>query len=217
MSAESSQGNTLYVKNLSEKIPKQELRRALFSVFSSCGRILEVVVARTYKLRGQAWIVYDREHEAQLALQALQGFPFYDKPMTIIFSNSTSDIILRQRGEDVERDATIRSTRKAENQERERLRQNIVSASSDKEKKNKVAQKQSEHIIVEGLPAATTTEMLTLLFKQFSGFKNAQMLQNDRGRGRVEFESISHAIVALNGLQGFRLNATHSLSLSFLS
>jgi U2 small nuclear ribonucleoprotein B'' len=59
--------------------------------------------------------------------------------------------------------------------------------------------------------------MLTLLFKQFSGFKNAQMLQNDRGRGRVEFESISHAIVALNGLQGFRLNATHSLSLSFLS
>jgi len=136
MSVASSEGNTLYVKNLSEKIPKQgelavplnlhirrrsehesmcaiflmfyarkwnslrrvktilcadscafspppptELRRALFSVFSTCGRILEVVVARTYKLRGQAWIVYDRAQEAQSALQALQGFPFYDKPM----------------------------------------------------------------------------------------------------------------------------------------
>ena len=68
---------------LTERVlcPPTELRRALFSVFSSCGRILEVVVARTYKLRGQAWIVYDREHEAQRALQALQGFPFYDKPM----------------------------------------------------------------------------------------------------------------------------------------
>jgi|TARA_B100000683_G_C12339928_1_gene494231 hypothetical protein len=76
---------------------------------------------------------------------------FVKTKQTISFSNSTSDVILRQRGEDVERDATIRSARKAENQERERLRQNTVSSSADKEK-NKGAQKQSEHIIVEGLP-----------------------------------------------------------------
>jgi len=88
---------------------------------------------------------------------------FVNASQTIIFSNSTSDIILRQRGEDVERDATIRSTRKAENQERERLRQNIVSASSDKEKKNKVAQKQSEHIIVEGLPGNFITIVYSYL------------------------------------------------------
>lgn len=58
--------------------------------------------------------------------------------------------------------------------------------------------------------------MLTLLFQQFAGFKEARMSPTNLGTGQVEFENVANASAALHGLQGFRLNASHSLALSFL-
>ena len=57
-------------------------------MFSSFGRILKVFAAKTYKLRGQAWVVYDSKEAAQLALQGLQNFDFYDKPLVRYFAYS---------------------------------------------------------------------------------------------------------------------------------
>jgi|TARA_B110000003_G_scaffold272467_1_gene308415 U2 small nuclear ribonucleoprotein B'' len=56
--------------------------------------------------------------------------------------------------------------------------------------------------------------MLALLFQQFSGYKDATMTR-ESGDGEVEFDTTANAVAALNGLQGFRLNANHSLTLSF--
>lgn len=72
----------------------------------------------------------------------------------------------------------------------------------------------STRIAVQGLPGATTTHMLALLFQQFSGYKDATMTR-ESGDGEVEFDTTANAVAALNGLQGFRLNANHSLTLSF--
>lgn len=58
-----------------------ELRAALHAVFSPFGKVLDIVTANTYRLRGQAWIVYDTSMDANNAMQSLQSFPFYDKPM----------------------------------------------------------------------------------------------------------------------------------------
>ena len=60
---------------------RTELYAALQSVFSPFGKVIDLVTAKTYKLRGQAWVVFDSEVEAERALAALQGFVFYDKPM----------------------------------------------------------------------------------------------------------------------------------------
>jgi len=56
--------------------------------------------------------------------------------------------------------------------------------------------------------------MLQLLFQQFSGFQVAY-LGDTPGTGYVDFDAQSNAAAALRGLQGFRLNATHCLILSF--
>ncbi len=50
-------------------------------MFSTFGKIVDIVAAKTYKLRGQAWIVFDSAVDAERALVALQGFVFYNKPM----------------------------------------------------------------------------------------------------------------------------------------
>ena len=101
--AEVPPNETLYVNNLNEKVKKEgesgvnleklffpfihlinsylELRRALYSVFSQFGTVLDVLVKKTLKMRGQAFIVFRDIGSATNALRQMQGFPFYDKPM----------------------------------------------------------------------------------------------------------------------------------------
>ena len=58
-----------------------EVVRGLFSVFSPFGKVVDVVATKIYKLRGQAWIVFDSSVDAEKAMNSLQGFTFYDKPL----------------------------------------------------------------------------------------------------------------------------------------
>ncbi|TIC04367.1 hypothetical protein E3Q17_00388 [Wallemia mellicola] len=64
---------TLYLRNLPDKINKQELRSQLYFRFQSYGRILDVVALKTDKLRGQAWIVFDVLSSATSAMRAENG------------------------------------------------------------------------------------------------------------------------------------------------
>jgi len=50
-------------------------------MFSRYGNIIDIVSRRTYKLRGQAWVVFERAEDAALAKEELEGFPFMNKPM----------------------------------------------------------------------------------------------------------------------------------------
>ena len=58
-----------------------ELKKALHAVFSQFGKVLDVVCLKTFRLRGQAWVVFEGVTQATNALRSMQGFPFYDKPM----------------------------------------------------------------------------------------------------------------------------------------
>lgn len=111
--APSEPNNTLYLKNLNERVPKsgdpksntqrkffpvfvlvtnsvflsQELKQALYLIFSEYGPILDVVAMKTQKLRGQAFVVFVHLTSAISALQALQGHQLFDKNM-VGFSSS---------------------------------------------------------------------------------------------------------------------------------
>jgi RNA recognition motif-containing protein len=47
-----------------------------------------VVAAKTYKLRGQAWVVFADVASATSAMRTMQGFPFYDKPMKLAYAKT---------------------------------------------------------------------------------------------------------------------------------
>jgi len=53
------------------------------------------------------------------------------------------------------------------------------------------------------------------LFQQFPGFKEVRMVEAKPGIAFVEFESETQSSVALSGLQGFKINPTHSMTLSY--
>lgn len=71
---------TLYVRGLpSAKVQKQDLRTALYMLFSTYGPVLDVVALKTTSMRGQAHIVYRDIQTATQAMRALDGFSFLGK------------------------------------------------------------------------------------------------------------------------------------------
>ena len=58
-----------------------ELKKSLYAIFSQFGQILDILVSRSLKMRGQAFVIFKEMGSASNALRSMQGFPFYDKPM----------------------------------------------------------------------------------------------------------------------------------------
>ncbi|KAH9912610.1 RNA-binding domain-containing protein [Epithele typhae] len=87
---------TLYVNNLNEKVKKDELRAQLFVLFTTYGRILDVVALKGPKMKGQAFVVFTDLSGATAALRGCEGMVFYDKPMHIEYAKSKSYATLRR-------------------------------------------------------------------------------------------------------------------------
>uniref|UniRef100_A0A2K5EL21 U1 small nuclear ribonucleoprotein A n=1 Tax=Aotus nancymaae TaxID=37293 RepID=A0A2K5EL21_AOTNA len=101
---ETHPNHTIYINNLNQKIKKDELKKSLYAIFSQFGQILGILVSRSLKMRGQAFVIFKEVSSATKALRSMQGFPFYDKPMRIQYAKTDSDIIAKMKGTFVERD-----------------------------------------------------------------------------------------------------------------
>src|SRR5882762_1590531 len=78
----SNQPNTtLYINNLNDQVNKDELRSQLYALFTTYGKIIDVVASKGAKKRGQAFLVFTDLAGATSALRACEGMVFYDKPM----------------------------------------------------------------------------------------------------------------------------------------
>ncbi|KAK9237733.1 hypothetical protein V1525DRAFT_403195 [Lipomyces kononenkoae] len=86
---------TLYVNNLNDKIRKQELRLCLYTLFSTYGRVIDVVAVKTKKMRGQAHIVFSDVPSASQALRSLQAVTVFGKEMHIEFGKSKSNAVAK--------------------------------------------------------------------------------------------------------------------------
>ena len=72
---------SLYLTNLPDKLQKNDLRTALYMLFSTYGPVLDVVAMKTKKMRGQAHIVFRDVQASTRAMRSLQGFDFFGKQM----------------------------------------------------------------------------------------------------------------------------------------
>lgn len=90
---------------------------------------------KTFKTRGQAFIVYRDISSATLAVRNLQNRPIFDKPMRVQFAKDKSDAIAKLDGtypERYKRRRELREHQRLEEQERKRKerKRNILSAAS---------------------------------------------------------------------------------------
>lgn len=59
----------------------KDLKKSLYAIFSQFGQILDIVAMKGIKMNGQAFVIFKDIASSTNALRAMQGFPFYDKPM----------------------------------------------------------------------------------------------------------------------------------------
>ncbi|XP_064359173.1 U1 small nuclear ribonucleoprotein A isoform X2 [Dromaius novaehollandiae] len=211
--------HTIYINNLNEKIKKDELKKSLYAIFSQFGQILDILVSRSLKMRGQAFVIFKEISSATNALRSMQGFPFYDKPMRIQYAKTDSDIIAKMKGTFVERDRK-REKRKPKGQETPAAKKAIAGAAAPVASAVQGAVPLSEnppnHILfLTNLPEETNELMLSMLFNQFPGFKEVRLVPGRHDIAFVEFDNEVQAGAARDALQGFKITQNNAMKISF--
>eukprot|EP00300_Choanocystis_sp_HF-7_P000336 c10278_g1_i1.p1 GENE.c10278_g1_i1~~c10278_g1_i1.p1 ORF type:complete len:216 (+),score=61.58 c10278_g1_i1:109-756(+) len=206
---------TVYVNNLNEKIKIADLKRALYSAFSQFGTILDIVAKKTYKMRGQAFVVFANVPEATKALQ-MQGFPFYDKPMQVAYASAKSDAAAKAEGALEANRAARLDSKKRKRAAAEADEEGDVGEPAAKRAKPDEDEAAPHNILfVRGLPETATEKMVSTLFAQYPGFKEASLVPGQPGIAFVEYEAVQQATTALMGLQGLALPPSSKLSIAY--
>lgn len=83
---------TLYVKNLNNKINKKVLLHNLYLLFSAFGDIISINLHNGY-----AFIIFTNLNLATLALRNLKNQDFFDKPLVLNYSVKESKVISHEK------------------------------------------------------------------------------------------------------------------------
>ncbi|KAG7653356.1 RNA recognition motif domain [Arabidopsis suecica] len=225
LTADIPPNQSIYIKNINEKIKKEELKRSLYCLFSHFGRILDVVALKTPKLRGQAWVVFTEVTAASNAVRQMQNFPFYDKPMRIQYAKSTSDYVTKAQGTFVPKEKKMKQEEKVERKRHaEETQQPSMPNGATTQNEMPVPPFQpsgqdtmppNNILFIHNLPIETTSMMLQLLFEQYPGFKEIRMIEAKPGIAFVEYEDDVQSSMAMQALQGFKITPQNPMVVSF--
>ena len=68
---------TLYIRHLSEKVGKEELKKSLWQMFNQFGEIIDIYCRpKVLKCKGQAWVCFRDVTSSKAALGAMQGYVY---------------------------------------------------------------------------------------------------------------------------------------------
>lgn len=86
------------MRNLEERVKPEALKEVLHAVFSDYGTVIDIVAKRNLKAKGQAFVVFDRPESAIQAVEEIQGFEIFDKPMQLALARTRSDATVLKTG-----------------------------------------------------------------------------------------------------------------------
>lgn len=228
---------TLYVSNIDWKIKKTVLRRALYTLFSRHGKILEIVTLRRDGLRGQAWIIFEQVRAATAALRNENGFTFFGKNLKVDYALEKSDRVAKLDGsyvpknrksllsdpknnKDKKKSSSIYDIMKTEpyshpdtrdfDENSDLCHQHTASFTNNGIISDTMP---SNIIFAQSLPKDCNEMMLAMLFRQYPGYREVRIPRP--GLAFIEFDDEPLASVALKALNGFKLTANDSLKLKY--
>lgn len=216
--------HTLYINNLNEKIKIDELKQNLYHLFSQFGDILEIHARKSFRMKGQAFIIFRDVTSATNAKAALENAMVFGKQMRVNFSKNTSDIIMKSSGsfshkDKIKLDAERKKRRESEYQEIRVGKTGGQKRQAPLESRSALIEVPSQVIpnnvlFVEGLPSDMTEPLLRTVFSKYSGFREVRLFAG-KGIAFVEYDSEVTAGGALLGLNGLNLTSDCLLKISF--
>lgn len=87
---------TVYVRNLNEKVRIPVLKETLTNLFSIYGDVLSVTAQSNVRMRGQAFVTLNTKKAANKAVKDIQGFPLYGRPVQLDFAKTRSDSVVQR-------------------------------------------------------------------------------------------------------------------------
>ncbi|VBB84015.1 Putative Small nuclear ribonucleoprotein [Podospora comata] len=225
---------TVYVRNLEERVKPEPLKEALIAIFSEYGNVIDIVVKTNLKAKGQAFVVFDKPESALAAIEEVQGFELFEKPMQVALARTRSDATVKQTGNEEEFDAHKRR-RMAEKdkkkaletaEEQKRLKRPLPGAEtavSGRPTKNArgaglkstgagaAAVVPDEYLppnrilFVQNLPDDFGKDELTGIFSRFEGFREVRTVPGRSGIAFVEYDAEAGAITAKENTAGMAL------------
>ncbi len=93
------------MRNLEERIKIDQLKEALTEIFSEYGEIIDIIAKKNLKAKGQAFIVFENVESAQKAIDEVQGFELFEKPMQLAYAKTRSDATVKKSGDEEEFEA----------------------------------------------------------------------------------------------------------------
>lgn len=89
---------TLYIKNLNDRVNIKALRAELREMFSKFGTIIDLIALTSFWRKGQAFIVFDSVDAAKQALTEMQGYILHGHAMQLNYAKEKSDVIAKADG-----------------------------------------------------------------------------------------------------------------------
>ncbi|KAL4890210.1 tubulin folding cofactor D C terminal-domain-containing protein [Aspergillus ambiguus] len=216
------------VRNLEERIKVDNLKEALSEIFSEYGNIIEIVAKTNLKAKGQAFIVFDSVDSATRAIDEINGFELFDKPMVLDYAKTRSDATVLREGGDEELEAHKR--RRLAEKERKQAHEALEAqkklkrppGAPDAARPAKTAKgaglkptsgaaaavipdeylPPNKILFLRDLPDNADQESLTAVFGRFEGFQEVRLVPGRKGIAFVEYENESGAISAKEATSG---------------
>lgn len=225
---------TLYIQNLNERARLKDLKKDLMDLFSPFGHIHNIIVKRSLKMKGQAFVVYDNVETATKALSAMQGHSLYRKPMVIRYARWKSDVIAAREGV-LEQERQARMLDREERAKQPRLTRRqlmqqymtaqamqgaplMAPATATSLGGTDFTVLPSKILFVQNLPQAepqVIEERLNGLFSIYGGFKEVRMVPTKRDIAFVEFETELHANTARLAMDRFKITPQQEIRVIF--
>ncbi|WEW60971.1 hypothetical protein PRK78_006460 [Emydomyces testavorans] len=217
---------TVYVRNLEERIKVEQLKEALSEIFSEYGSILEIVAKTNLKAKGQAFIVFDSVDSATRAIEEINGFELFEKPMVLDYAKTRSDAtVLREAGgQELEAHKRKRLAEKERKQAQEALEAQkklkrpatTATAAAVDTRPVKAARgaglkptgaaaapvipdeylPPNKILFLREVPESYDADGLTAIFGRFEGFREVRMVPGRKGIAFVEYDNEAGAISA---------------------
>lgn len=219
---------TVYVHNLYDRASIEDLKTALRTLFEGYGNILDIVAKSNLKSKGQVFVVFDDAESAAKAINDIDGFVLFDKPMRCAFAKTRSDATVKQEGSKEEVDEHVKE--RMANKELKKARQaqeskkrpaptdEAIASGAQPPKKGlkstggtKATVVPEEYLppnkilFVRNLPPDYDADDLTPYFQRFPGFKEVRIVPGRAGIAFVEYQSEEGAIQAKKSTGGMEI------------
>ncbi|KFG78905.1 small nuclear ribonucleoprotein [Metarhizium anisopliae] len=226
--------STVYVHNLEERVKIQPLTESLKTIFSEFGDVVDIVAKKNLKAKGQAFIVFSDPDSARDAIEELQGFQLFDKPMKLSLAKTRSDKSIEMNCSLDEFEAHKRNrlsekekrlALEAADSERQRKRGAGSTADSRPSKLSRPSGLKStgpatsqvipdeylppnKILFLQNIPEEYDVDALGAIFGRFEGFREIRLVPGRRGIAFVEYEAEQGAIDAKENTSGMKLGDT---------